>query len=91
MIYIAYDLTLKRPGCALVQAAVGCDSKIANRFHSRTWLTEPTKDMAVYPLDNEDQLAKLVTVTEKHPPNAKSIAQWEALLRRVAKSQRKAT
>lgn len=60
---IAFDTKLMRPGCTLIQAALGCE-KVALAFDSRTWLTHPTPDMHVYPLE-PGQLEKLVAMTER--------------------------
>lgn len=61
---IAYDTELKRPGCVLIQAAMGGDPKVAHEFPTSSWLTAPTKDMKVYPV-NEKQLAYLVQLAKE--------------------------
>lgn len=63
---IAYDRTLMRPGCAVVQAGLGGTPGIANAFDSHLWLVAPTDDMRVYPLRDEEQLARLIQITEAH-------------------------
>lgn len=35
---VAFDLELCRPGCAIIQAAMGGSDGIANVFPSETWL-----------------------------------------------------
>jgi hypothetical protein len=89
VILVAYDLTLKRPACMTLQAVMGGTRGIASRFHSQTWLLTKTKDMQLYPLDDYGQLAKLVQITEKHPSNAKAIADWQAILKYTSQKQRK--
>lgn len=61
---IAYDCTLMRPGCALLQAAMGASLGIANRFSTKTWLLAPTADLRVHPV-TEEQLRVLVKKTEE--------------------------
>lgn len=48
---LVYDVTLRRPGCVLLQAAMG--GTVPNEtfemlFPAETWLTAPTKDMKAY-------------------------------------------
>lgn len=50
---VAFDTTLMRPGCAIVQAALGCDPAIANEFDPAKWLTYPSDDMGVYEITDE--------------------------------------
>jgi hypothetical protein len=59
---IAYDTKLKRPGCVLLQAAMGCKPEVAHPFEPSTWLIHPTPDLKVYPLTPEI-LEKLVIMT----------------------------
>lgn len=64
---IAYDCTLKRPGCVLLQVALGAtlsnEELIAN-FDTEDWLLAPTSDMVVYPV-TDDQLKKLSVITKQ--------------------------
>lgn len=61
---IAYDVKLKRPGCVLLQAALGGDAHLVGRkFTHETWLLHPTDDLHVYEV-TDDQLEKLVKITE---------------------------
>jgi len=60
---IAFDPVLKRPGCALIQAAMGCNPTIAQAFPSETWLVMPTDHMQVFEA-TEDQLVKLIAMAE---------------------------
>ncbi len=58
---IAFDVKLLRPGCAIVQRALGADipsDVLEFHFPAETWLKSPTDDMNVYPVTDE-QLAKL--------------------------------
>lgn len=60
---IAFDVTLRRPGCALIAAAMGTDTSIPARyFDSGTWLNAPTPDMHAYLIPEKDleQLAATV-------------------------------
>lgn len=56
---VVYDLKLKRPGCALLQAAMG-GTVSATLFPTEDWLLEPTPDLAAYRI-SDDQLKALVT------------------------------
>ena len=56
---IAFDIELMRPGCALIQAAMGGTQGIANHFDAEQWLIVPTLDMKLYEV-NEYQLVQLV-------------------------------
>lgn len=63
-VVVVFDLVLRRPGCALLQAALGGSPGIANQFPTRSWLTAPTPDMQAYQITQED-LKHLVTSTRK--------------------------
>jgi hypothetical protein len=60
---VAYDTETFRPGCAIIQAQMGCPSHISQAFPTDTWITHPTDTIKVYPLDTMDQLDKLVAIT----------------------------
>jgi hypothetical protein len=63
---VAYDVSLMRPACVLVAAAMGADPAAANEFDTVHWLLAPTPGMCVYDT-TPDQLSKLVRMTaEKH-------------------------
>ena len=51
---LVYDITLKRPGCALLQAAMGGTPGIAGSFPSEHWLTSLTPDLKAYKLSTEE-------------------------------------
>jgi hypothetical protein len=58
---IAFDTRLRRPGCVLVQAALGASvpgTLFQRHFPHETWLVSPTEDMRVYPV-TEEQLVLL--------------------------------
>ena len=59
---IAYDIKLLRPGCTLLQAAMGGDPLIAHEFDTEDWLLAPTEDMRMYEITKE-QLKILVKKT----------------------------
>jgi len=60
-IRFAYDTHLKRPGCVLLQAALGGDIAAVNRFPVDSWLLAPTDNLRVYdiPTDLFDELVAL--------------------------------
>ena len=62
---IAFDVTLRRPGCAIVQALYGADVAIIHRFDPNTWLTSPTPDMKVYEVKDEEMLEKLIVIVRE--------------------------
>lgn len=64
MAKIAYDTVLKRPGCVLIQAALGGDSRLASEFETKYWLLAPTDNMAVFEVTPE-QMKKLIKITEQ--------------------------
>jgi len=49
---LVYDLSLKRPACAILQAVFGGDQGIAGEFPSEHRLTAPTSGMKVYQISN---------------------------------------
>ena len=51
---LVYDLKLMRPGCALLQAALGGDGGIANKFPSEHWLLAPTPDLKLYNISDQE-------------------------------------
>ena len=60
---IAYDIKLMRPGCALIQAAMGgACNEITMRFPLESWIEGATPNMKVYEV-NEEQLEKLIKMT----------------------------
>jgi hypothetical protein len=63
VVRIAYDTELMRPGCPLLQAAMGGNPEVVSfHFDPRTWLVEPTLKMKLYGIE-EHQLAKLAEVS----------------------------
>lgn len=62
---LAYDFTLGKPGCALLQAALDGNTSpdFGMDFPSDTWLLEPTPNMRVYEL-NDDQYLYLTFISE---------------------------
>jgi hypothetical protein len=48
---IAFDITLMRPGCALLQAAYQCGPHLADLFPVDIWLLSPTADLKVYNIE----------------------------------------
>lgn len=56
---IAFDITLMRPGCAMLQAAFGCPGVLADLFPVETWLLTPTENLRVYRIQRP-QLEQLV-------------------------------
>jgi len=59
---IVFDTNLKRPGCAIIQAAGGGDPELVkNHFPSETWLNHWTPGMGIYKVSDE-QLPQLVEI-----------------------------
>jgi hypothetical protein len=64
---IAYDPVRKRPGCILIQAAMGGTvPDFSQRFPTESWLLAPTKDMKLLPVTQE-QLEFLVKLAQRKP------------------------
>lgn len=65
-IAIAYDCSLKRPGCVIVQALFGGDgSSVSRLFPAQSWLTTVTPDMKLISGTPEEwQRAKEITLAE---------------------------
>jgi hypothetical protein len=63
-LYIAYDTKLYRPGCVLVQAAMGGSTALANEFPTELWLLAPTPDMKLYPVHDKAFLDKLIAISQ---------------------------
>lgn len=49
---VVYDLTLDRPACVLVAAALGGSTAVAKLFPSELWLLAPTPQMKVYEISD---------------------------------------
>lgn len=60
---LVYDIKLMRPGCALLQAAMG-GTVPATLFPSECWLLAPTPDMKAYRI-NRDDLDRVVAFHSK--------------------------
>ena len=60
---IAYDCVLKRPGCVILQAAMGGSSAAASMFPVESWLISPTDNLSLYPV-TRGQLKTLIEMTK---------------------------
>ncbi len=60
---IAFDIDVMKPGCPLIQAAMGGSPGIANHFSAEDWQIAPTPGMAVYEVTPE-QLIQLIEKVE---------------------------
>lgn len=56
---VAFDVTLMRPACVVLQAGLGAEPSVAHAFDSRDWLVSITPNMKVYEVTPE-QLTQLV-------------------------------
>jgi hypothetical protein len=65
---IVFSPSQRRPGCVLLQAAMGGDVD-SGTFHDlfpvETWIIEGTDDMAPYPIDEHHSLAWLSTIAKE--------------------------
>lgn len=59
---IVYDVELRRPACALLQAALGGTLGVSSHFPSRLWLDHPTDGMRLL-RGTREELAMLVEQT----------------------------
>jgi hypothetical protein len=65
---IVFSPSKRRPGCVLLQAALGGDvphEQFYKFFPAGTWLTGKTDDMAAYPLDEIHTLEKLSAIARE--------------------------
>lgn len=63
---IAFDVEEMKPGCVLIQAALGCDPNVADAFDPDDWIVDRIAGMKVYEV-TEGQLVELVAkVKERH-------------------------
>lgn len=62
---LAFDFTLGKPGCAIIQAAMGADydHDFGVDFPSDTWLIEPTPNMGIYEV-TDDQYTYLSLISK---------------------------
>lgn len=51
---LCFDIKLRRPGCVLIAAAMGAESRLASQFKTETWLLAPTPDLKVYEVTPEE-------------------------------------
>jgi hypothetical protein len=65
---IAYDTDLRRPGCAIVQRALGATVPNDDLHRMNGWLTSPTPNMRVLPVASLDQFDQLVLITNAANP-----------------------
>ena len=65
---IVFSPSKRRPGCVLLQAALGGDvdsTTFYRLFPTETWLVVPTDDMAAYPIDETHSLAALSVIAHE--------------------------
>lgn len=60
---IAFDFTVMRPGCALVQRAMGTSITNENLQRFDDWLLSPTPDMQVVTLHTADELVRAAALS----------------------------
>lgn len=63
---LAFDFKLGRPGCVLLQAAMGGDRNVVMKIDSKYWLLHPTPDMKLYKLTGQ-QVGHLIKKFDGHP------------------------
>lgn len=68
---IAYDFTLKRPGCAIVQAMYGATINSFDLDRMDNWLLHPTDDMKFVAVSKE-QVEQLVQITKAHSQDSEN-------------------
>ena len=64
---IAFDVELMRPGCVILQAALGGDRFLAHRFPTESWLLAPTPNLKVYEVTEEQVPLLIAKVRLKFP------------------------
>ena len=65
-ITIAYDMKLKRPGCALLQSTYGAsiESFELQKFDVKNWVLAPTDNMRLYTLKTKQELERAIIITQ---------------------------
>ncbi len=48
------DLTVKKVGCVLLQAAYGCDRNMVHLINTDRWFLAPTEHMSIYKIKKSD-------------------------------------
>ena len=65
--YFAYDKTLNKVGCVLLQALytmTNITSMNLCNFDEENWLLSPTKNLQVYGVNNQEDLEKVIEMTK---------------------------
>jgi len=73
MKYIVFSVSHRRPGCVLLQSALGgtiSNTEFMDLFHENTWLLAPTPDMQAYGATDEQlqQLSQMAQEAVKDEP-----------------------
>ena len=63
---IAFDIDVMKPGCAIIQAAMGGTEGVASAFPVESWQITPTPGMKLREITPE-QLIQLVEMVEIAP------------------------
>jgi len=63
---LMYDMTTKKVGCALIQAACGAtiDNLNLQMMDCNNWFLAPTKDMKMYSVKSQEELNKVIEITK---------------------------
>lgn len=66
-ITIAYDMKLKRPGCAILQSAYGASIGHfeLSKFDVDNWILAPTENMKLFTLKTEEELERAILITKE--------------------------
>jgi len=75
---IAFDVNQRRPGCVIIQRLYGADlADFQRHFPVETWLLSPTPTMALFAVENEQQLLALAHMAgravQKAPADCKDV------------------
>jgi hypothetical protein len=65
---IVFSPSRRRPGCVILQGALGGDvdrEEFQKLFPAATWLTAPTDDMQAYPIDEAHSLKWLSKIARE--------------------------
>jgi hypothetical protein len=64
---IAYDMTTKKPGCAILQGVYGgtVNSFDLQRFDVENWLLAPNENIKLYTLKSEEELEAAIKITKE--------------------------
>lgn len=68
--FIVYDMTKKQIGCALLQAGYGGTIDNFSLLKFNNWLVAPTDNLKLYTIHSQEELTKVIEITNKAHPKS---------------------